>query len=129
MTGRLVAVLYLSAVTHAAPFQNLDFESARTNSLTQSMDFFFDYYGPTTDLLPGWQVFHGTQAVTTAGFNLTPVGKFTYATLASSAPPNFGELPAAIEGKYSLWFNVGSPEPYSLVQSGKQHLEGSTHNN
>jgi hypothetical protein len=120
---RLLPIILVVATAKGAPFQNMNFESANTNSLMPFPGFGFDYGGPTSDLLPGWQLFLGTQMVTSIGFNLSDdaYGRVG-ATMVSSEPPYWPPFGAPIEGKYSVAFRVGIVgggfEQWSIVQQG-----------
>ncbi|MCI0532226.1 MAG: hypothetical protein L0Y74_09820 [candidate division Zixibacteria bacterium] len=117
----LMAFFSISTVIHSAPFQNLDFESARTNSLTLSPLSTFDYEGPTADLLPGWQLFFDSEPITSVGFNFSadPFLERRVSMISSEGPNSL--LGNPIEGKYSPVFWPG--EPFSLVQIGEIPLE------
>jgi hypothetical protein len=114
----LVASVAFSIVAYAAPFQNLSFEEAKIGTLIPVPAFGFDYEGPTTDLLPGWQLFFGSQPVISLGFNLSadPLLESRVSMVSSEGPYGFQGDP--IEGKYSLFF---WPDlvPFSLVQMGE----------
>ena len=97
----------------AAPFQNLGFDDANTNniSLTQTESGVIGS-GPVTDLLPGWQLLKGTNAVSTLGFDL--LTGTSYETLLSAT----GSYPNIVEGACSLALHDPSNVPYSLIQWG-----------
>jgi hypothetical protein len=98
---------------HAAPFQNLGFDEANTNT-TQFSEYPPDFgfrppfrgFGPTEDLLPGWQLFRGNQPEVTMGYDL----RFdeTEASLLSK------EAVPSIEGSYALKLFLDQ----SIVQRG-----------
>jgi len=117
---KVITLFLLSTLARSDPFQNLNFESARTNSLMQSPDVSFDHYGPAPDLAAGWQIFHGQQLVGTVGFNLSGWGSLSPSiSVVSSKPPYpFGEPLNPVEGKYSLSFEVWTSEQYTLAQRG-----------
>jgi hypothetical protein len=115
----LAVILFSSSLARSAPFQNLDFEMARTNSLTLSPLSTVDYEGPTADLLPGWQLFFGTQPRVTLGFNLgaDPFAEQRVSLVSSDAP--FGSPGEPLKGKYGLFFWPGHDPQFSLTQTGE----------
>lgn len=100
----------------AQPFQNLGFEEANTNNTIFSETIRADGLGtvvfgigPTEDLLPGWQLFKGSELVTSIGVN----SHSAFAGL----PVNLN-TPSS-EGAYELDFRFNSEDaPWSLVQRG-----------
>ncbi len=113
----LCLTLALAITARSAPFQNLDFESAKIDSLKDSAIYVAAFDGPTTDLLPGWQVFHESQPATRLGFNVGDFDNPIYASLLSSVGPGVNEQQLAIQGNYTLRFKVDLDE-YSVVQRG-----------
>lgn len=117
-TVGLLLFLVVSASTSvvAAPFQNLNFEQANTNSVGFSNPLApLDLFGPSTDLLPGWQMSRGTNLLTSIGFNRISLAFVDIGGVSlNSQDP--------IEGKFSLFVRVpgglGVQEPFSLVQRG-----------
>src|SRR5438552_848923 len=114
----LLTLQFLFAATAgAAPFQNLDFEGARTNSLTPaSVQVYPDQAtGPVSDLLPGWQLLHDGQPVTTMDYNnlgtLFPLDTISLIGPAERILPH-------IEGRYLLSFDSRVSENYILSQRG-----------
>jgi hypothetical protein len=115
-TVYLVPCIVLALTSSAAPFQNLGFDEANTNQVH------FAYippggqdhpygFGPIGDLLPGWQLFDGTNKFTTLGFDYDEISDAT--TLLST---NFPETFFPIEGSYAL--RLGGRADLSLVQTG-----------
>jgi hypothetical protein len=114
-------LLLASLPVLSAPFQNLNFEQARTNSLTPIPTLAADSglaMGPAADLLPGWQVFQGTKLLTSIGYNLSDF----WAPFALTGGVTIVSEPSrVIEGKNSLSIRVPgglSPVPFALVQRG-----------
>ncbi len=99
----------------AAVFQNLNFENANTNTITDLG--FGAHYGPIADLMPGWTLLRGSNTVTLVGFNNVPPGA-GYATIFS---PTFD---APVIGRYSFamvpLYDVRGTLfiPFTLSQSG-----------
>ena len=103
----------------AATFQNLDFDSATTNITLSLPPDQGVGYGPASDLLPGWQLFQGTDPVSPlVGYNLNPISL----GVASIYDSNSQGFPAPVSGRYSLGLYPGYPlseyQPFSLVQTG-----------
>ena len=105
----------------AATFQNLDFDSATTNITLSLPPDQGVGYGPASDLLPGWQLFQGTDPVSLVGYDLYPIS-FRVASLYDANSQGF---PAPVSGRYSLGlypgYNDNAPfeyQPFSLVQTG-----------
>ena len=113
-----------------APFRNLDFEEANTNTLRSLPDAPTTWnglpalYGPGEDLIPGWQFAEGTTgtpSTSPVGFDYYPLrADFGYVTLVDHNYP----LTTPV-GRYSLaivpnFVGAGRPisDPYSLVQVG-----------
>ena len=115
--GLLYATCVLgSAVCHAASFQNLNFDSANTNNVVPiGID---GRVGPTSELLPNWQLTVTGTAITPIGFNLTAPGS-GYATIISPTYinnyPVVGAYSFAMHPKYDV---QGTFVPYSLAQTG-----------
>lgn len=120
----LVSLLF-TGVSQGASFRNLDFEEARTNSLSRSTVTIIDYEGPAADLLPGWQLFFGGVLLPKVGYNLTGIAiaskrvRSGVANLLSAAPPNVGEGRGPLQGRFSLSLSgAGSGSEFALVQRG-----------
>jgi hypothetical protein len=108
------------SLARSAPFQNLDFEMARIESLTPVPGFGFEYQGPTEDLLPGWQLFFGTEPRATLGFNLSgDAFDDQRVKLVSENPDPNGRRGNPLEGKYSLFFWPGLDPQFVLTQTGE----------
>jgi hypothetical protein len=119
MNARVLALMFglCTSLSQAAPFQDLDFDSATTNRISPDPGPFFRGTGPTEDLLPGWTLLKGSTVQTTMGLNLDLLA-YGYATLISEDQSDFFQYP--VEGSYALHL-VGSPgnqEPFSLQQRG-----------
>jgi hypothetical protein len=102
-----------SNVTFAAPFQNLGFDEANTNNMIPENPI----VGYVSDLLPGWQLYKGTNLQNTLFLNTefdTP-----YASLFDHSEHAYSsDFPP--EGPYAIVFwgtRLGSM-PFSLVQKG-----------
>jgi len=111
-------VLALSSA-FAATFQNLDFDSAATNITLSLPPDQGVGYGPASDLLPGWQLFQGTDPVSQVGCDLYPISL----GVASIYDANSQGFPAPVSGRYSLGLYPGynalfEYAPFSLVQTG-----------
>ncbi|MBI3416546.1 MAG: PEP-CTERM sorting domain-containing protein [Verrucomicrobia bacterium] len=85
---------FLTETGLAAPFQNLGFDEANTNSVR------FQGRFPTSDLLPGWQLFQGNVLQTNILYN--GALEFNYATIVDRSGT----------GIYGTSFTLGA---YSLV--------------
>src|SRR2546425_1197131 len=92
-----------------APFQNLDFERAKTNNLQFyiSLPSGPGYLGTTEDLLPGWKLYDNTNLFTTIGYNF----------VADFGPWVGGPVPGTFPVYYFVGFNL-SDHNYSIVQRG-----------
>lgn len=114
----LGSVLILSTVSaSAAPFQNLGFEEANTNStFLQAVGDVLIGYGPIADLIPGWQVLDGTTPRSLAGYNAnleSPIGSAAIITR-EVALPTF-----QLDGNYGVSLQTSSGgNPISLLQRG-----------
>jgi hypothetical protein len=109
----------------AAPFQNLGFEEANTNSAVlywgrDDLGLHWILYGsgPTADLLPGWEVRIGERSVTTLNYNI----EFGYPSFAIYDRVTLGH-PLETGNRFYVQLatlTAGSPfgEPVSIVQSG-----------
>ncbi|MCF7763198.1 MAG: hypothetical protein K9N62_05945 [Verrucomicrobia bacterium] len=122
-TGKLacfaLAAAAMVVATAADPFENLGFDEANTNSIvfgTRLGSFGLEptARGPASDLLPGWQLFNGTEPVSEIGLVLPGFSSGVRVGLTSK------ELyPDFIKGKYVLGFGFTEPDaPWSLVQRG-----------
>ena len=103
----------------AAAFQNLDFDSSATNITLGLPPDQGVGYGPASDLVPGWQLFQGTDPVSLAGYDLYPISL----GVASIYDSNSQGFPAPVSGRYSLGLYPGynalfEYQPFSLVQTG-----------
>lgn len=104
----------------AAPFQNLDFESAMTNALVPVTPGLGT--GGTSlisDLLPGWQLYRGTNLLDTMGYNYF-TSPFAFTGGATLIGRDYVEG-FAFEEKLSLRLAVPgglNPDPFILVQRG-----------
>jgi hypothetical protein len=120
MRQRISILLLLAAwpiLAHAAPFQNLGFDQARTNTLSPDPGPILRGIGPTEDLLPNWELTRGGIPQPTMGLNLDLLS-FGYATLISADQSGFFRFP--VDGAYALRL-VGTPgnqEPFALSQRG-----------
>ena len=115
-TALILSVLILSDRGVAAPFQNLGFEEANTNSLVFLPGGFFSVegIGPISDLLPGWQLFLNTNQVTILGFNhyVTTAFENRHSLVNTNARPS-------MEGRYMLYLHRPSAlDNYYLSQRG-----------
>ncbi|MEO8426551.1 MAG: hypothetical protein ABI651_05490 [Verrucomicrobiota bacterium] len=114
-------VLCLAIQSYAAPFQNLGFDEAITNRLSPADPPFHDGLGTSIDLLPGWQLFLGTNPVSAVGMNWKVPG-FGFASLYNQAYNQ--DVPRWFEGLYLGLLpgqDTGSnviEAPFSLVQTG-----------
>jgi hypothetical protein len=84
----LLICVFIADISKAAvsPFRNLGFDEANTNHVFDLNGDNTYYYGPISDLLPGWQLSTGTNASAPndlIGFNLSLPGS-GYATLYST---------------------------------------------
>ena len=103
---------------NAAPFENLDFEQAITNSLTYDRRL-NGLVGSVQDLLRGWQLFQGTNLLTSVGYNLDLLSFFGY----QAGSIVGGESGRSIQGSYSLSLYIPGRggtivEPFYLSQRG-----------
>ena len=111
----VVVVAMQSWAVCAAPFQNLGFDEANTNT-TQ---FFIpsdpslprpEGVGPPEDLVPGWQLISGTNPVSFVGYNLA-VTNVSWFSLTSK-----GLAPDRVEGLYALHLTfLGATGPGVMV--------------
>ena len=113
-------VLSWPRVGQSASFQNLNFDGANTNNLVD-VSGRGDYDGPTSELLPNWQLTVNGQTEIRTGFNLLPPGA-GYDTIISptfiGAYPVIGAYSFAMRPRYEFEFPRGLI-PYSLSQSGE----------
>src|SRR5438309_9724027 len=98
------ALAGLSPMLCAASFQNFDFDSAVTNITLSLPPDEGVGYGPAWDLLPGWQLFQGTNQVPSIGYDLNPIS-LGVASIYDSKSQGF---PALGSGMYSLGLYPGS---------------------
>ena len=123
MRAKLTLLFVLGIASNfasAAQFQNLDFDAAQTNITVSLPPDQGVGYGPAADLLPGWQLFQGTDQVLSIGYNLNPISL----GVASLYDANSQGFPAPVSGSYSLGLYPGynllfQYQPFSLVQSGE----------
>lgn len=113
----LFALLLLGGLQlEGQPFRNLGFEEVNTN--TASFSPVFTRYpagvGPASDLLPGWQLFEGTNLLPTIGYDAVEFGP-NINLVSSNAPIQFPNF--SIEGKHALLFGSAA-DPIALVQQG-----------
>jgi len=119
---KYLGAIWLGAVlpsVFGASFQNLDFDSARTNITVSLPPDQGAGYGPTSDLLPDWQLLQGTSEISQVGLDLNPISLGT----ASIYDANWPGFPAPVSGNYSLGLYPGynlifDYQPFSLVQTG-----------
>jgi hypothetical protein len=127
---RLFALCVAAGAVEAAPFQNLGFDAANTNNLdtTGFPPVLGLGFGTASDLMPGWQMFSGTNPITqNVWVNLNPAGLglcSLYNRLNSPTPPPFAQERYPVEGLYSFgmfpWAGIGEPYiPYTLSQAGE----------
>jgi hypothetical protein len=132
MRSPILALLCLGVaglLTRAAPFQNLGFDAANTNNLdtTGFPPGLGLGSGTTSDLLPGWQVFSGTDQITqNVWVNLNPIGLGLRSLYNRSNSPTPGPFPERypVQGLYSFGMfplaAIGQPYvPYTLSQVGE----------
>ena len=118
---KLVSALALlsvcAALAKAAPFENLGFDLANTNSLTVTPGMGLTGTGSAEDLLPGWQLFKGGIPQTTLGLNLSLLSG-GYATLISADQGQY--FGWNVEGAYALDLvgSAGNQDLFSLSQRG-----------
>lgn len=114
-----ILLLVIGAIqVAAAPFQNLNFDAANTNTLTVQPGPIFRGTGPAEDLLPGWALARGATPQPTLGLNLSLLSP-GYATIISADQSELFDIP--VEGAYALYL-VGAPgdlESFSLSQRGE----------
>ncbi len=113
----LALMLFTTIRVLGAPFENLDFENAITNSLRDDPKY-SGLIGSVADLLPGWELFHGTNLVTSVSFN-PPTFSIRIEGGAAITASGWGMPP--LEGNYSLSLLIPggfNPDPYTLIQRG-----------
>jgi photosystem II stability/assembly factor-like uncharacterized protein len=112
----LFSVTALSIGVSGQSFQNLGFDDANTNNIVFTMGPYGPLgSGPTTDLLPGWEVFAGTNSVSIVGVN-DMVFTSSYLSLVS-ASSTFALAPC-VGGSYAFIQSDTSNVPCSLIQRG-----------
>jgi hypothetical protein len=127
---KTIAFLTLSAhallatcLTRAAAFQNLDFDSALIHITFPVAPDLGVGYGPTTEMLPAWHLFAGTNEASLIGLDLLLAG-LGYASLYDTARPTVPSF-----GLYSLGlvpgfdFMTQAYRPQTLVQVGDVPME------
>jgi hypothetical protein len=87
----------LSVGASGAPFQNLSFDDADTNSVTRGGGGLTE--APVPDLLPGWQISNSRASFEWMNYNSRPPG-FGWVSLLP--PENFGHPPYPVFGRYSV---------------------------
>lgn len=115
-------------VLHGAPFVNLDFDMANTNTSTLQQTMLGLIYtrgfGPAKDLVPGWEIYQFESLVTTVGYNsgggfavdgVTSVGIYLHGYDSPINPNNFPG-----PGKYAIQLCGFSDfeVTYSMIQYG-----------
>jgi PEP-CTERM motif len=90
-------ILTVVGQLNAAPFQNLDFEQATTNTLT-IVPMSSSGFGPISDLLPAWQGFDGNRPLSTIGYNVS----LAYNPVLLFGPEDHVTV---ISGRYSVLLN------------------------
>ena len=101
----------------SASFQNLNFDNANTNNLVD-VSGRGDYAGPTSELLPNWQVTVSGIDATLTGFNLTAPGS-GYHTIVSPSYANRSPVIGLYSFVMAPFYDVrGTFIPYSLAQTG-----------
>src|SRR5258705_10472509 len=116
----LIVTLIAFSQTFAVPFQNLDFEEANTNTtqfFTSSTEPFLRGSGPIADLLPGWQIYHGTTQLTSTGYNYGQLANGWDTIVTDSEAPIYLGRYTSIDGKYAPVF-VPDDQPFYLLQRG-----------
>lgn len=112
----LLSILCVGVRCTAGPFQDLNFDSANTNTVVDIGGGGF-YYGPNSDLIPGWQLLRGSTLDGPIGFNLSLAGT-GYTSVFSPSFVNH----APVIGSYSFGMvpeaHGGTFLPFSLSQSG-----------
>jgi len=117
----LAGLVLLSANGIAAPFRNLDFEEANTNStffLPSGLPSFYEGVGPVADLLPGWKLFHGTNQLDTVGYNLHNGPLFTLIDRFFVE----GHIEPGLIQAFGIFIDSGDEE-FSLFQRGDVPLD------
>jgi hypothetical protein len=112
-----LVLFFLCFSSVGAPFRNLGFDEANTNT-TQ----FFTIpdsgfpplqgFGPPQDLVPGWQLYDGTNPITSVGYNLVSTNGTRFTLLSR-------DVAGYVEGSFALLSyseHIGILEPLSLVQ-------------
>jgi hypothetical protein len=106
--------------SESAPFQNLDFEQANTNttSFPGNSPPFVKGSGPVADLLPGWQIYHGTNQSTVIGYVYIQLAP-GYGTLITRDTAQFylSSTGGAIDGDFAPLF-IPDDQPFYLLQRG-----------
>jgi hypothetical protein len=121
-SGLMFGLCLGASLAQAAPFENLGFDLANTNTLSPAPGSPLRGTGPTEDLLPAWQLLRGTTPQPTLGFNLS-LSTLGYATLISADQSDFFGF--NVEGKYALHLVSvpGNVELFTLVQRGEVPAE------
>lgn len=113
-------VLALVWNASAAPFQNLGFDNANTNNVTPRNPPDRDFFGPASEVVPGWQLLLGTSQESEVGLNALLPGP-GYSSIMTSD----NQLGRPVVGLYSLslipFYGGADPSqfrPYTLIQNG-----------
>jgi hypothetical protein len=121
----LVTIMMASAVVGlAGDFLNLNFELARTNSLQIDPNFpMLAGQGPTTDLLPGWDVSSGGITFDVVTFNIIAECCASIASVSAMSReaeafyPHVFTPPPWITGNYFIWVSTAK-NPLLMSQVG-----------
>jgi hypothetical protein len=106
----------------AAPFQNLDFELANTNTLTSitlhpGLEF-LSGAGPASDLLPYWKIDYGDTQLSFLNLNKLALDGGSASIISQDAQGYFSYVfPNGIDGNYGLGFSIGG-STWTLSQQG-----------
>jgi hypothetical protein len=106
-------------LAYSAAFQNLDFDAANTNHVTcQPSDPPLSFcFGPTTELLPGWQLLVAGNPSSSVGLNLVIAGLGASSLYSvQSGVPAFGIYSLGLMPGYDLM--TQAYREHSLIQSG-----------
>ena len=121
LLSRLLVVA-LACTARASPFPNLDFELANTNNVVSLP--YVGSYGTAADLLPGWQLYQGTNQITSLQFGYQSYDGSVSYLLRNDVDHVDGFRG---DGQYafgvqvlqsSTWQSLEYGKPYRLVQRG-----------
>ena len=120
-----VILLAISGAARAAPFENLNFELAHTNTVTPSLlpTAPGQGTGPVTDLLPGWQLLRDGQPITTMDYNNS--GTFEQRDFLSVIGPEITAL-FPFEGRYYVSFFPTGPWSIRFDTTSRNSCECAT---